>query len=128
VLALAAGSVAVAELSTGGGTGGARVIAARVLDHAGSAYVRIAGGRAVLVVNHFPAAPPGQIYEVWLKRPGRDPQPTAALFDVTSAGAGEVGVPGDLSGVGQVLVTPEPLGGSSVPTHAAVIEASLSSA
>jgi hypothetical protein len=36
-------------------------------------------------------------------------------------------VPGDLKGVSEVLVTPEPLGGSSVPTHAPVIIAQIPS-
>jgi hypothetical protein len=34
-------------------------------------------------------------------------------------------VPGSLHGVSTVLVTPEPAGGSLVPTHPAVISASL---
>ncbi|MDQ6810286.1 MAG: hypothetical protein M3Z95_00110, partial [Actinomycetota bacterium] len=63
---------------------------------------------------------------VWLKRSGRPPTPTTALFDVTAAGAAAVDVPGDLHGVGEVLVTPEPRRGSRAPTHAPVIVARLS--
>ncbi|MBV8711530.1 MAG: hypothetical protein JOY56_07110, partial [Solirubrobacterales bacterium] len=44
---------------------------------------------------------------------------------VTTGGAGEVGVAGDLHGVSEVLVTAEPLGGSRVPTTAPVITAQL---
>jgi anti-sigma-K factor RskA len=123
-LVLAAGALTAVELSTGGGTA-TRVIAARVLSSNGSAQVRIRDGGAVLVVRQFPAPPSGKIYEVWLKHPGSAPQPTAALFSVTADGSGDVAVPGNLKGVRQVLVTPEPLGGSVVPTHVPVIEASL---
>ena len=50
-----------------------------------------------------------------MKRDGA-PQPTDALFTVSSAGNATVGVPGNVSGVKQILVTAEPTGGSKVPT------------
>ena len=53
------------------------------------------------------------------------PSPTMALFSVTAAGDGQVDVPGSLHGVSLVMVTPEPAGGTKVPTHAPVISASL---
>ncbi len=59
-------------------------------------------------------------------RPGQPPAPTSALFSVTADGDGNVGVPGNLSGVRFVMVTPEPVGGSRVPTHPAVVRAQLS--
>ena len=126
-VALAAGLVAAlavvgaVELGSSGSSG-PRVIQASV----GNAELRLAGGRAELIVRHLPSPPAGRIYEVWLKRPNRPPAPTTALFSVTSSGAGYVGVPGDLSGVADVLVTPEPDGGSKTPTHAPVIVAPLS--
>jgi anti-sigma-K factor RskA len=70
--------------------------------------------------------PPGKIYEVWLKRARGAPVPTSILFSVTSSGSGEVGLPADLRRFNQVLVTPEPAGGSHVPTHTPVIVARLS--
>lgn len=54
------------------------------------------------------------------------PAPTTALFGVNAAGAADVGIPGSLHGVTLMMVTPEPAGGSPVPTHSAVITASLS--
>jgi hypothetical protein len=87
--------------------------------------VRLSDGSAELVVRNFAPPPAGDIYEVWLQRPGHAPSPTRALFSVTTGGAGDVGVPGDLHGVQRVLVTPEPAGGSLVPTHAPVIVAQL---
>jgi hypothetical protein len=72
----------------------------------------------------MPPPPPGRIYEIWLERGTQAPQPTDALFSVTSGGDGSADVPGDLRGVSKVLVTDEPLGGSAKPTRKPVIIAS----
>jgi Anti-sigma-K factor rskA len=80
------------------------------------ASLRQAGSRAELVVSGMPQPPLGEIYEVWLGRASASPQPTDALFGVTSSGSGSVNVPGSLHGVREVMVTREPLGGSSHPT------------
>jgi anti-sigma-K factor RskA len=106
-------------------SGHTRVIQADVTG-SGTAQLRIAGGHASLVVQHFSPPPAGKIYELWLQRGHGAPSPTTALFSVTSAGSAQVGVPGSLNGVSAVLVTPEPDGGSQAPTHAPVIDASLS--
>jgi anti-sigma-K factor RskA len=100
------------------------VIDAQVTGVRGTAQLRLTGDRAELIVRHFKAPPAGQIYEVWLQRRTRL-VPTNALFGVTAAGDGDVDVPGDLHGVSAVMVTPEPAGGTSVPTHAPVIRAVL---
>jgi hypothetical protein len=120
VLLLAVGGVLVAS---SGGTR-TRVFAAQVTG-SGTALVKLSGGHAELIVHDFSPPPAGEIYEVWLGRPNRPPAPTSALFGVTAKGAADVDVPGDLHGVNVVLVTPEPAGGSSVPTHPAVIRAAL---
>jgi anti-sigma-K factor RskA len=121
----AAAAIAGALVLASGGSSGARLVQARVVSPPGGAVLRLAGGHAELIVQHMRQPLAGKIYEVWLKRNGRSPSPTSALFGVTSAGAGAVDVPGDLHGVSEVLVTPEPLGGSLVPTHAPVIVAEL---
>jgi anti-sigma-K factor RskA len=108
--------------SSGGGT---RVIPARVAGIAGTASVRLSGGRGELVVRHLSPPPPGKIYEMWLKRPRGAPVPTNVLFSVTSRGSGDIGLPPRLHGVTEILVTPEPKGGSSSPTHTPVIVAPL---
>jgi anti-sigma-K factor RskA len=123
--ALAAAAIAAAVVALVGGSSHARSVSARVVYPSASAVVRLQSGHAELVVRHMPAAPPGHIYEVWLKRGPRPPAPTSALFGVTSAGAATVDVPGDLRGVSEVLVTPERLGGSLRPTRAPVIIAHL---
>jgi anti-sigma-K factor RskA len=101
-----------------------KVIQAKVTGP-GTAELRIARGQAELVVHDFSPPPAGKIYQVWLQRGQASPSPTMALFSVTAAGDGQVDVPGSLHGVSHVLVTPEPAGGSKVPTHSPVITASL---
>jgi anti-sigma-K factor RskA len=103
-----------------------RVVAARVVGSPGSAQVRLTGEGAELVVHHFRSPPAGLIYEVWLKRPGQRLAPSGVLFSVTARGAGNIGVPGQMRGVSEILVTPEPAGGSPAPTHQPVIDARLS--
>jgi hypothetical protein len=96
-----------------------------VANPASSAEVRIADGRGRLIVRDMPPPPAGRIYEVWLKRGSSAPSPTQALFSVTADGSADVDVPGDLSHVGEVLVTQEPAGGSRVSTHQPLIVARL---
>jgi anti-sigma-K factor RskA len=80
------------------------------------AWLHQIDGHASLVVSGMPQAPTGKIYEVWLGRAAGSPQPTSALFGVTSQGSGSTAVPDSLHGVKEVLVTSEPLGGSAHPT------------
>jgi hypothetical protein len=86
------------------------------------ASLTVADDRATLKVDDFPAPPPGRVYQVWLKRPGRPPDPTTALFRVRGGNA-TVDVPGSMKGVDQVLVTAEPDGGSRAPTRDPIIVA-----
>jgi hypothetical protein len=90
-----------------------------------TAELRKVGSHLELVVVGMPAPPPGRIYEVWLEHGAAAPAPTDALFSVTRAGDGSVGVPGNLRGVSKVLVTDEPLGGSLKPTRTPVIVGSI---
>jgi anti-sigma-K factor RskA len=128
VLGVAAGlaviAIALVIVLSGGGSN-TRVVQAQVTGH-GSASLKISGHHGELIVQHFAAPPSGKIYEVWLVHGKRAPQPTSALFDVNADGNTAVDVPGSLEGVSQVLVTPEPAGGSKVPTHTPVIAAQLS--
>jgi hypothetical protein len=79
-----------------------------------------------LIVDHFPAARRGDVYEVWLQRSATAaPEPTRALFSVDPAGDAAVAVPGDVARLHRVLVTQEPAGGTAVPTTAPVIVATL---
>jgi anti-sigma-K factor RskA len=123
-MVLAVGALAVAVLVAAGtlalrseGSGGMRVVRANV----GSAELRMVGNRGELVVRHLPVPATGQIYEVWTVRGAHVPSPTGTLFSVTTGGAADVGLPGDLRGVREVLVTREPAGGTLSPTGTPVI-------
>ena len=123
--ALALAAIVAGVLAATSGSGHARLVTAEVTYPSASATVRLQAGHAELLARRMPAAPAGEIYEVWLKRGARPPVATSALFGVTSAGTAAVDVPGNLNGVSEVLVTPERLGGSPRPTHAPVIVARL---
>lgn len=122
--ALAASAV-VAGLELSGEGSHGRVIHARVSGISGSAELRLSGGRAELIVRHLSPPPAGHVYEVWLKAPGANPVPASVLFSVNSGGSADVGLPAELDGISDLLVTPEPRGGSPAPTHPPVIIASL---
>jgi anti-sigma-K factor RskA len=117
--------LAVGAVWLGSGGSGARVIQASISWKSASAVLTVDRGRGELVVRRMPRPPAGQVYEVWLKRGSHPPAATTALFSTTAAGAGTVDVPGNLHGVTQVMVTPEPAGGSKVPTHPPVVVAQL---
>jgi anti-sigma-K factor RskA len=123
--------------------GGVAGFAARGGGHAGEATARVipmtvSGARArgaradivqngqgyVVRVSGMPAPPPGRVYQVWLQRDGAAPSPDA-VFTVDRAGRGAVGVLGKVSGRRTVLVTDEPLGGSTVPSRQPVLRGSL---
>jgi anti-sigma-K factor RskA len=122
---LAAAVIAIVLVSSGGSGQPARVIHAQVTLPRASVVVNVSGGHAQLDVADMPQSPPNHVYEVWVKRGGA-PQPTDALFTVSSSGSATVGVPGSVSGVKEILVTAEPTGGSKVPTSTPVIVADLS--
>jgi len=121
--------IGVAVIDTGSQAPTTHVTAAQVasLPLGAKAFLRQTGAHAELVVSGVSQPPRGKIYELWLARSGAAPQPTSALFGVTRAGDASVNVPGNLSGVRKVMVTAEPLGGSSQPTSSPVIVATLPS-
>jgi anti-sigma-K factor RskA len=123
-LAAAVIALAVVVLSQGGGGGGTRVIRAEAPAGA-NVSLRVSGGHAQLDISGMPQTPSQRVYEVWIKRSGA-PQPTDALFTVTTQGDATVGVPGSIDGVRLIMVTSEPLGGSRVPTTRPVIVARVS--
>jgi len=89
-----------------------------------SGWLRLSGGHAELTLAGMPQTNLGRVYEVWVERSGA-PEPTDALFTVTSRGAATVGVPVGVPGARAVLVTSEPLGGSRVPTTPPMVIARL---
>jgi hypothetical protein len=88
------------------------------------ASLQLSDDATKLRVSNMPPPPGGKVYQVWLKRPAKDPEPTTALFRVDAHGDADVEIqPSRLKGVDQVLVTAEPDGGSMAPTSAPVIAA-----
>jgi anti-sigma-K factor RskA len=68
---------------------------------------------------------PRRVYEVWLRRRGSTTVQPSSLFEVRSNGTGSAGIPGNLHGVAEVMVSSEPEGGSSQPTTKPVLRATL---
>ena len=107
-----------------GSSNAVRVTTAQIAASERGAHgaLRVASGRAELVLAGMRQAPRGQIYEVWLSGgKGSAPAATDALFGVTHGGDASVAVPGDLRGVTEILVTHEPVGGSRHPTSAPLL-------
>lgn len=125
VAVLALGLVAGSLLTSGGDSPGTRTVVAEVGTVGGSAHLELDDDRVQLVAAGLPHPGRNRVYQVWLKRPGQDPQPTHALFTTGRDGSAAVRVPDSLEGVEAVLVTREPEGGSKVPSEAPVITAPL---
>jgi anti-sigma-K factor RskA len=126
-VALAAAAAAVAIAIGLGSSTSERVTPAQVAASVPGARATLhqGGERTELVVSGMPQPARGRIYEVWLSSGPGDAQPTNALFGVTRRGSGAVSVPDSLHGVKEVLVTSEPLGGSSHPTSSPLIRVVL---
>jgi anti-sigma-K factor RskA len=119
---LVAGGIVGALLSGGEET---RTIAATTTVPGARVELEVHDDASTLVVRNLREPPQGRVYQVWLKRPGRDPEPTSVLWEPRSNGAAEVAVPGSLDDVEAVLVTDEPRGGSEKPSRKPFITAPL---
>jgi len=117
---LVAGGAAGVLLSRGDDT---RTVIAQTRAPDADVRLEIHEDGSMLVAENMPAPPSGRIYQVWLKRPGKDPEPTSVLWSTRGDGSAEVAVPGSLDDVEAVLVTDEPPGGSEAPTKPPVITA-----
>jgi anti-sigma-K factor RskA len=119
-LVLLAGGGLAGVLLTGEDT---RTVVASTQAPGAEVELRIRDDGSTLVARDMPAPPSGSIYQVWLKRPGKDPEPTSVLWSTRGDGSAEVAVPGSLEGVEAVLVTVEPAGGSVRPSTPPMITA-----
>jgi len=112
---------AVSELANDDGS--ARTLSAQVDESrlgGGSASLSVPeDGGSVLRVDGLPEPGRDRVYQVWVERDG-EVEPVS-IFDVDAAGDGAAAVPGSLEGVGAVLVTREPRGGSRQPTEMPVV-------
>jgi hypothetical protein len=123
------GALAIVAAGIGGleapGSGNGRLITAQVSGISGSAKLKLADDHGELIVRHLTRPAKGKVYEVWIERAGAQPTPASVLFRVSANGDADVTLPKSLRGISTVLVTPEPRGGSPVPTHTPVITAEL---
>jgi len=119
-----AGAAAVAIIALSSGTG-ATLIQAKVTGIHGTAQLRLQNGHAELVVRHMTSPGRGHVYEVWLKSGAAAPVPASVLFSVSSSGNADVTLPNRIKGTETVMVTKEPLGGTSSPTHQPVVSATV---
>lgn len=92
-----------------------------------TATLHHSGSHLWLTMARMPSPGKGRVYEVWLERGKSAPTPTTALFSPTVSGEADVAVPGNLSGVSEILVTSEPEGGTLKPTRSPVIVGRVSS-
>ncbi len=130
--AVAAASIALVAAGAGFGIGRlgggveTRTVTAQVAAESGRATLRLRDGDGRLEVRGLPAPPAGRVYQVWLlpEGEGAAPRPTTTLFSVTRDGRGAAEVP-DVGDAQAVLVSDEPVGGSSAPTGEVVITAPL---
>jgi anti-sigma-K factor RskA len=80
-----------------------------------------AGEDIEMTLTDMPAPPTGEIYELWLLRPGRAPRAVDDMFAVSSSGRAVVNLPDSLAGVREAILTAEPRGGSATPSGPVVL-------
>jgi anti-sigma-K factor RskA len=104
-------------------SGGPEKITAQV-QSGGRATLEVQDGQGRLVASHLPDPPNGRVYQVWLDKGGKAPEPTNVLFTTSNDGSAIADVP-SLDGVKRVMVTDEPNGGSRSPTGKVLLTASV---
>jgi hypothetical protein len=104
-------------------SGGPEKITAQV-QSGGQATLEVQDGQGRLVASHLPDPPNGRVYQVWLDKGGKTPEPTNVLFTTSNDGTATADVP-SLDGVKRVMVTDEPSGGSRTPTGKLLLTASV---
>ena len=125
VLLLAIGAIAGLAGGDRGSDPGTRSVRAEVNEQAAPnarVHLQMADGSATLVAENLPEPPRGRVYQVWVKRPDIDPEPTSTLFMPRSDGSAAAAVPGSMEGVEAVLVSHEPPGGSPRPTSQPILQ------
>ena len=124
-LVLAVGS---GVLLSSPGSGDTSVVAAQIdreLAPRASGTLELQGESGALEVRGLPAPEPGRAYQVWVRNDLATPRPANATLRADADGVSRASLPADLSGVRQVLVTSEPVGGSQLPTRPPVLRVDL---
>jgi anti-sigma-K factor RskA len=111
VVIIAAGIAGFVIGSDGDGDGGTTTV---IQAQTGNATLEKSGDSGTLQVDRLPPRS-GKVYQAWIARAGQDPK-SAGVFDVRADGRGSVRIDRGLDTADEVLVTPEPPGGSPQPT------------
>jgi hypothetical protein len=120
-LALGLAALAIGFVGAQALRGGPEKITAQV-QSGGRATLEVQDGRGRLVASRLPDPPAGRVYQVWLDKGGKAPEPTDVLFTTSRDGSASADVP-SLDGVKRVMVTDEPAGGSRTPTGKVLLTA-----
>lgn len=115
--------VAAALIARGGES--ARTLSAQVQPAGASVVLHVTAGRTVISLAAMPPPGRGRVYEVWTKRGAGAPRPTSALFGVTRAGSASTAIQAGSAQASEVLISSEPVGGSTAPTRSPVVVARL---
>ena len=100
--------------SNGGGGGGANGTTTVIQATTSNGSLERRGDSGTLIVERL-APRPQKVYQAWIARAGEKPE-SAGVFDVRADGRGSVKISKGLDNADEVLVTPEPPGGSPQPT------------
>jgi anti-sigma-K factor RskA len=122
-LALGLAALAIGFLASQALQSGPEKITAQV-QSGGRATLEVQDDQGRLVASNLPDPPNGRVYQVWLDRGGKTPEPTNVLFTTSNDGSATADVP-SLDGVKRVMVTDEPNGGSRTPTGKLLLTASV---
>ncbi|HWH45986.1 MAG TPA: anti-sigma factor [Thermoleophilaceae bacterium] len=126
--ATAAVAVGVAVLVTDGGESSRATTVAAVATPAApraEAKLVVHEASAELIVESLPPPKPGRVYQVWIRH-GKRIVPST-LFTVDRNGRGAAAIPGGLgAGADEVMVSEEPVRGSTVPTTPPRLRVALS--
>jgi len=99
--------------------GGGRSTTTVIQAATGNASLERKGDSGTLIVDRL-APRPRKVYQAWIARAGKNPEP-AGVFDVRADGRGSAHIREGLNDADEVLVTPEPPGGSPQPTANPVV-------
>src|SRR5262249_39043975 len=104
-----------------------RTLAAKVDAPGAHGTLELAGSHAELNVAGMPVPPRDRVYQEWIKRHGAaGVEPTDRVFSVTKGpGTGSVTIPDVGGDVDAIMVTAEPVGGSTSPTLPPVVQVAV---
>lgn len=123
VLALLVAGILGYEVGQDGGEGGGPTTIQRQLDNGIAVTMVQDGDRGTLQLSNLPEVGSDKVLEAWVEREGQV-EAVPALLVPDRSGHAEATI-ADMTGVGTVMVTEEPRGGSEMPTGKTVMSMSV---